>query len=276
MTSPEQAPSAYFVRTTPARSGPSSASTGFRATERTAGAWAEHEQHIAPMAGLLLHEIERACADDGLVLARYAMDILGTVEVADFEVAVEVVRPGRTISLVEARATRNGRTIVVVRAWRMLAQDTSPVAGLEAESLPSPDDFPRWDMAGLWGGSFIATLDVRRDPDSRPGRARAWVSTPVPLLDGEETSELARWVGLLDTANGIAVRESPEKWLFPNVDLTLHLHRVPVGGWIGFDISVGFGEGGLGLTESVVHDQHGPVGRLAQVLTVRPRVPASP
>jgi hypothetical protein len=273
VTSPDQAPSAYFVRTGTSAPGASSG-TGFRATEHTAGAWAEHEQHIAPMAGLLVHEIERACAGDGLVLARFGMDILGTIEVADFEVAVEVVRPGRTISLVEARATRNGRTIVVVRAWRMLAQDTSAVAGLESERLPSPDDLPRWDMAGLWPGGFIATLDVRRDPDARPGRARAWVRTPIALVDGEEAGELARWVGLLDTANGMAVRESPEKWLFPNVDLTLHLHRVPVGPWLGLDIRVGFGAEGLGLTESVVHDVHGPVGRLAQVLTVRPRVPA--
>jgi hypothetical protein len=163
---------------------------------------------------------------------------------------------------------------VIARAWRMLSQDTSAVAGHEAEPLPSPDDLPRWGMSGLWRGGFIATLDVRRDPDARPGPARAWVRTPVALVDGEQTSELARWVGLLDTANGIAVRESPETWLFPNVDLTLHLHRLPVGPWLGLDIRAGFGEGGLGLTDSVVHDQDGPVGRLAQVLTVRPRVPA--
>jgi len=62
------------------------------------------------------------------------------------------------------------------------------------------------------------------------------VRTPVALVDGEQTSELARWVGLLDTANGIAVRESPETWLFPNVDPTLHLHRLPVGPWLGLDI----------------------------------------
>jgi hypothetical protein len=101
VTSPVQPPPPYFVRTTTSPTG-----TGCCATERTAGAWAEHEQHIAPMAGLIAHQIEQACAGDGLVLGRFGMDILGTIEIADFEVAVEVVRPGRTISLVEARATR--------------------------------------------------------------------------------------------------------------------------------------------------------------------------
>lgn len=265
MTSCEPAPSAYFSRT----------ATGFRASALTAGAWSEAEQHIAPMAGLLVHEIERACAGDGLAIGRFGMDILGVVEVADFEVSVEVVRPGRTISLVEARASRHGRTVVVARAWRMLAQDTSAVQGIEDDPLPSPDQLPRWDMAGIWRGGFIPTLDVRRDSDARPGRTTAWVRSTVDLLEGEEVSDLARWVGVVDTANGIAVRHSPEEWIFPNLDLTIHLHRLPTGPWTGFDTRVHFGADGVGLTDSVLHDEHGPVGRVAQVLTVRPRVPAA-
>lgn len=255
-------PPAYFTRT---------GATTFTATAHTAGAWSQAEQHIAPMAGLVVHEIERRCAGDGLVLGRLSMDILGVVEVADFAVEVEVVRPGRTVSLVEARVRRAGRTIVRARAWRILPHDTSAVAGGPAGSLPAPAQVPRWDMSALWPGRFIADLDVRRGAAAEPGRAFAWVRSPVALLEGEPVSDLAHWVGLVDTANGIAVRESPEKWHFPNVDLTLHLHRLPVGGWVGLDTTVHFGEGGLGLTESVVHDERGPVGRLAQALTIRPR-----
>ena len=33
--------------------------------------------------------------------------------------------------------------------------------------------------------------------------------------------------------------------------------------------SLAFGPGGLGLTHSVLHDQAGPLGSLAQTLTVR-------
>lgn len=93
--------------------------------------------------------------------------------------------------------------------------------------------------------------------------------TPIGLVGGETASDVARWVGLVDTANGISVRTSPREWLFPNVDLTIHLHRQPVGPWIGFDTTVTFGDDGLGLTSSVLHDAHGPVGRAEQVLTVR-------
>ena len=66
------------------------------------------------------------------------------------------------------------------------------------------------------------------------------------------------------------MRESPDHWLFPNLDLTIHLYRTPVAGWVGLDTTVTFGPTGLGLTSSALHDTLGPVGRAEQILTVRP------
>jgi len=243
----------------------------YRATRHTGGAWSESEQHISPMIGLITHEIERTVGSDGKVLGRLGVDILGVVEVDDVKVAVELVRPGRTIALVEARVTRAGRTVVIARAWRLAPGATDTVEGTEDAPVPGPDELPAWDMTTVWPGGYIASLEVRRSPHARPGRGLAWVRSDLDLVDGDEVSELAHWVALLDTANGIVVRESPEKWLFPNVDLTLHLHRQPVGPWVGLDIQVTFGGDGLGLTDTVLHDVRGPVGRLAQVLTLRPR-----
>lgn len=260
--SAEPAPApAYFVRTP----------EGFTATPATGGAWSTSEQHIAPMAGLVAHEMEQAYGGDGLVLARLSLDILGTVPVADFTVEVDEVRPGRTVSLVEARVGHGGRTIALARAWRLQPGDTREVAGGAPAAMPAPDELPAWDMSGVWPGGFIASLDVRRDPESRPGRTRAWVRSTVDLLQDEKTSGLAGWLALLDTANGICVRQDPQEWLFPNVDLTVHLHRLPSGPWVGLDTTVVFGPDGLGLTEAVLHDLDGPVGRAAQVLTVRRR-----
>jgi hypothetical protein len=97
------------------------------------------------------------------------------------------------------------------------------------------------------------------------------VDTALALVDGEEVSTLARYVALVDTANGIGVRESPEEWLFPNVDLSIHLHRQPGEGPVGLDTTVVFGPDGRGVTSSVLHDGTGPVGQAAQMLTVRRR-----
>ena len=83
-------------------------------------------------------------------------------------------------------------------------------------------------------------------------------------------SRPAPFVGPVDTANGIAVRRSPRKRVFPNVDLTTHLHRQPAGRWEGLDTTVVSGPDGAGLTTTVLRDLTGPVGRAGRLLTVRP------
>lgn len=243
----------------------------FLATDLTGGAWAADEQHIAPMAGLIVHEIDRRGATDGLVTGRISMDILGVLKIGAFEVHVETIRAGRTIELVEAVVLAEGRPAVRGRVWRMRTEDTTSVAGGQASSLPGPENFPRVPFADVWSGGFIESLDVHYVQEPRPGRGTAWVGSPAELVAGEQAGPVANFVRLIDTANGIAVRESPKAWLFPNLDLTVHLHRQPSGAWTGLDTTVVFGPDGQGLTSSVLHDIHGPVGRAEQILTIRSR-----
>jgi hypothetical protein len=258
-------PPAYFERLAPYR---------FRATDHTGGAWSVTEQHISPLNGLLVHAMDRFVADrgtgDGLVTGRIAFDILGVVPIAEVDVHVEVVRPGRTIELLEAVAVSGGRPVLRARAWRLARHDTEAVAGGSPDALPSPAGLPSASLSGVWPGGYIASLEVRPLRAPEPGRATVWLATPVALVADEPASELARFVGLVDIANGIAVRESPEAWRFPNVDLTVHLHRQPAGHWVGLDTTVVFGPDGSGLTTTVLHDLTGPVGRAEQLLTVRP------
>ena len=93
--------------------------------------------------------------------------------------------------------------------------------------------------------------------------------TKHPLVDGEEFTELSRLIGMIDTSNGIATRVRPGSYLFPNVDLQLHLYREPAGDWLGLQNSVSFGPDGIGLTSTVLHDATGPFGRAEQILTLR-------
>jgi len=245
----------------------------FRPTELTGGAWATDEQHIAPMTGLIVHEADRLAAGrapDGMVITRISMDILGVLKLEEFDVDVAVVRPGRTIELLEAVVTARGRAAVRARIWRMAQQDTSAVAGGAPQPLPHPAGLASYPLSQVWPGGFITSVDVRPVGAPEPGRARVWITSGVPLVAGEQASPLAEFVKLVDTANGIAARESPKEWLFPNLDLTVHLHRQPEGPWVGLDTTVAFGTTGAGLTSSVLHDVAGPVGRAEQILTVRP------
>lgn len=260
-------PDAYFVRLAPG---------SFRPTRHTTGAWSVTEQHISPLNGLVVHAIEQYAASGSVgeetkSVGRVSFDILGPVPVEEFDIAVEVVRPGRTIELVEARVLSGGREVLRAGAWRLAAYDTRAVRGGQPGDIPAADTLPLWDMTTVWPGGYIASLEVRRSPDTVPGRTTVWLSTPLDLLADEPVSALAQFVALVDTANGVCVRESPQEWMFPNVDLTIHLHRRPEPGPVGLDTTVTFGAGGQGLTSTTLYDRHGPVGLAAQVLTVRPR-----
>ncbi len=244
----------------------------FRATEHVGGAWDTATQHVAPALGLMVHVVEgdrRRRRDDDVVVSRLSYDILGTMPVDVVDVEVEVVRPGRTIELVEARLSHADRVVVRLRAWLLQPGETGHLAASALPRIPPVDDTPVWDGTTVWPGGFIGSVDVRRHLHE-PGRGTFWVRSRVPLLADEEVSPLAALASLVDIANGMVVRAEPREVAFPNVDMTAHLLRSPRGGWTGFDTTVSFGAGGLGITSTVLHDQDGPLGTMSQALTVRP------
>lgn len=250
----------YFHRTGPA---------SYRPTEHVSGGWNTAEQHVAPGFGLLTHlvEVDRDARGSDLVIGRVSFDILGTITMDVVDCAVDVIRPGRTIELVEATMLQGGRGVVRLRAWLMSASDTASIAGSALPVIPGPDDLDEWSASSVWPGGFIASSQVRRR-ELELGHAVYWVRTDVALLD-EPVSSTARAVGLLDIANGIATRVHPDELAYPNLDLTAHLFAAPTGSWLGFDTSVSFGRAGIGLTSSRIYDETGPIGTVAQTLTLR-------
>jgi hypothetical protein len=260
----DPAPSSYYVPLPDGR---------YQPTMHVQGAWNDHEQHMGPVSGLIAHAIDQHEPRRGMVLARICYEILGVIPAEPTTVAVETIRPGRTIELVEATLVAGPRPVVRARAWRVARGDTSAVAGGQPPALPSPDDFGPVDGLEVWTGGYIASLEMRGHPQNSPGRGQVWIRTGVTLVEGVLVSPTAAYLGLVDTANGVAVRQSPRAWMFPNIDLTVHLFRTPAVGWAGFDTTVVFGGDGLGVTSSALYDLDGPVGRAEQSLTVRPITP---
>lgn len=255
---------AYFVVDGPSR---------FRPTEHVGGGWNPDEQHIAPAIGLLTHVIEGdrdQRRDDNPQLARLSCDILGVLTLEPFTIEVTVLRPGRTIELVEARLVQHGRTGVIARAWLAQPFDTGSFAGSPLTHIASERELQEWDFTSLWPGGFVRSLTSRR-MNAAPGRAIAWLSTDIDLLAGEQASPTARALTVVDAANGISPRAATSAIAFPNLDLTAHIFRTPEGGSTGLDTTVSFGATGLGLTHTVLHDRRGPFGTVAQTLTVRPQ-----
>lgn len=244
----------------------------YESTVHAQGAWNPQEQHMAPVSGLLTHCLEHFQPRPELRLARIGFDILGLIPGGEFEIRTTMLRPGRTIELVQAELVAQGRAAVRATAWRLHRTDTSTVAAIEDERMPGPDESAEPLVLTEWPGGYIRSIQVHTMPGHAPGRGRAWLRTRHPLLADVPVSDTARLLGLVDTSNGIATRVAPGPggYAFPNVDLQLHLHREPTGEWLGLQNSVTFGFDGIGLTSTVLHDTTGPFGRAEQILTLRP------
>ncbi|MEO6942177.1 MAG: thioesterase family protein [Terrimesophilobacter sp.] len=244
----------------------------FRATRHAQGAWNEHEQHMGPVSGILAHCLEKFQPRDDLRTARISYDILGLIPDGEFDLVNTMLRPGRTIELVQAELISNGRPAVRATAWRLQRSDTRTIVGVEDEPMSGSPESGRRVTLDEWPGGYIRSIEIRTLPGHAPGHGRAWIRPLHPLVSPGSVSDLARLVGVADTSNGIATRVDPGPggYAFPNLDLQLHLYREPEGEWLGLQNSVTFGSDGIGLTSTVLCDLMGPFGRAEQILTLRP------
>ena len=110
-----------------------------------------------------------------------------------------------------------------------------------------------------------------RAASCEPGPATAWFRLRVPLVAGEQPSALQRLAAAADFPNGIATPLSWQHYVFINPDLTLYVEREPVGDWICVEASMRVPAGGVGLSEAVLYDREGRVGRSLQSLYVAAR-----
>ena len=243
----------------------------FRSTIHAQGAWNTHEQHMAPASGLMADSLERHEPREDMRMARLSYEILGLIPGGEFHIETSTLRPGRTIELLQAELIANGRVAIRATAWRLVTSDTSAVAAVEDSTIATPDECKPYDGASVWPGGYIRSLEMRVAEGHRPGAGTVWLRTAHPLTDAADTGDLARLMGMVDTANGIAARVPPGKdsYAFPNLDLQIHMYRRPQGEWLGLENAVSFGTDGIGLTSTVLHDISGPFGRAEQILTLR-------
>lgn len=258
----------------------------YEPTELTRGPWDPKAQHAGPPAALLGREIERLPSDGDLHVGRITFEILRPIPIAPLTVSAQVERPGRNVEFVRASLSDDRGEVVRASAWRLRTGE------VEIPDLPLPSD------PGLPG-----KLDPRHVPpppsEARPGEfmptgfdvgyhtameyrfvsgdfveegpAVAWMRMGVPLIAGEEPSPLTRVLAAADSGNGVSATLDWSKWLFVNVDLTVHLTRMPGGEWVCLDAITVPETNGIGLADTALYDERGPIGRADQTLLVRLR-----
>jgi hypothetical protein len=247
--------------------------TGFLATEATRGPWDERHQHAGPPSGLIGRALERFEPRNETRIVRVTIEILRPVPIDELEVEVASARPGKRVELLEAVVTAGGEPVLKARAWRLRTTALGLDSG-RGEALPGPGT-GRWEpfFAGVADVGYHTHMDWRfvRGSFREMGPGTAWLKMKVPLLPGEAPSPLVRVLVAADSGNGVSCALDPREYVFVNTDLNVFLHRVPEGEWVGMDSRTILDPSGVGLTETVLHDPNGPVGRALQTLYVARR-----
>lgn len=245
----------------------------YASTEHTTGPWGPGMQHLGPPSALLVRSLEAVPAEADMRIARVTVEILGAVPVAELTLTATVDRPGRSVEMLSATMSAGDKTVALARAWRIVTSDSSSVQTPVAAALPSPDDSRPLSRPENWHAGYLDAMEWRgvEGGFDVPGPATVWSRQRVALVDGESPSPLQRLFTVADSGNGISAFLDPNRWWFINTELTVHVHRLPDGEWIGLDAATTVGPDGLGVANSVVHDVHGPVATGAQALMVRPR-----
>jgi hypothetical protein len=243
-------------------------------TELTRGPWRPDAQHGGPPSALLGRAIEAAVDATGREgqIARVGVELVRPVPLVPLRVSARTEAASRRVTHVEAELAADGEVVARSRALVLHVADLEPI------QEPGPGDMPGPGAEGpAPGGVFDSDVPVyHRDAIEHrfvsgsfgeAGPAVDWLRLLVPLVAGEDTSGLCRVLALADFGSGISsvFGEGSTIGLI-NADLTVALHRHPVGEWVRLQAATRLGGAGVGLCTTAVADADGPVGVATQSL----------
>jgi hypothetical protein len=266
-------------------------------TEHARGPWDPRALHGGAPAALIASAFERTEPGAELPLARLSFEFLRPVPMAPLKLSTRISRPGRRVQALEAELSADETVVCRATALRLVpAPDELPelalaqVKAAEPAPLPAPsegkdvlfalDDMDRksfaasaMEMRFLSGHPLSGELpELDTASNHMPtGAARVWMRLRHPLLPAEPLTPLARVVATSDFGNGVAAALPFDEYLFINADLTISLNRRPQGEWVALDARTLLHPNGIGWSDSVLHDDLGPLGKATQALVVQRR-----
>lgn len=258
-------PSAFFI----------ARGAEFEATELTRGPWHPDFQHAGPPAALLARALERF-AGDAFSLARVTVEIIKPIPIARLAVTTSALRAGRKVQWLQAELkSAEGATLAHASAVAIRKADVpvpSPTAPAR-ERPPGPENSKPFVMP------FFSTpvgyhtgMELRiAQGEWASGAIAMWMRMRYPLVQGEEPTPLQRVMTAADSGNGISLTLDVRRYSFVNPDLTVYLHRAPVGEWVCLDARTLPQGNGRGITDTRLLDEQGEIGRSNQSLIIEAR-----
>jgi hypothetical protein len=246
----------------------------FVPTQLTRGPWDPRAMHGGAPSALFAHVCERLDPGPANFVARLTVELLRPVPLVPLTLRARTIRPGRKVQWLEG-ALLDGDEREVARATvlrlRTAEVDTSGSVGIVAAAPPGlaeagdpPPFFGSGDI-GFWSANDVR---MARGDWTEPGPGVAWLRLRCPVVAGEPLSACARVAAAADFGSGVG---NPLRFTHAsgiNADVTISLHRHPVGEWVCLESGAFVQPHGVGLAMTRLHDEQGPIGQAAQTLLV--------
>lgn len=207
------------------------------------------------LSGLVAATVERDHGDVAYQPARLTVDMFRAAPLVPLQVTTTVIRRGHRVRVIDASVCdQKGVELVRGSVVQLRRGETPPGAVWVA---------PEWEPAAP--GSLTA-VRPRRDGwppwDMRRAGRDAWIRELGPFIGDEPLTPFVRAALAADAVNGSS--NSGDRGLgYINADLTLYLARLPVGEWIGLQVTGHGNDSGIAFGTASVYDVDGRIGHVA-------------
>jgi acyl-coenzyme A thioesterase PaaI-like protein len=250
-------------------------------TELARGPWSPEAQHGGAASALLAGLLEHFDPGPATFPARLTVELMRPVPLSPLRLEARTIRPGKKVQLVQGSLFSGDTEVVratLLRLGEHHIEFANPPATREVEPMSAPDDPTPISESLVAEVGFWRAVEVSRVHGKWGGAGPAgiWFRLVVPIVAGRETSPLQRVVAAADFGNGVSAALDSSRYSCINADLTVTLHRLPVGEGVGLDAVTYVERAGRGVAESVLHDEQGRIGRGVQTLLIDELGPAAP
>ncbi|MEK6807084.1 MAG: thioesterase family protein [Pseudomonadota bacterium] len=247
----------------------------FEATELTRGPWHPDFQHAGPPSALLARSLEQL-AGDTFSLSRVTVEILKPIPIARLVTSASALRAGRKVQWLRAELKSVDGTTLAHASAVAIRKAEVPVPTPTAAARECP---PGPEASKPFGFPFFSTdvgyhtgMELRiAQGEWGSGAIAMWMRMRQPLVLGEAPTPLQRVMTAADSGNGVSLCLDLRHYSFVNPDLTVYLHRAPVGEWVCLDARTIPQGGGRGITDTRLLDEQGEIGRSNQSLIIEAR-----
>ncbi|MFC3172745.1 thioesterase family protein [Novosphingobium bradum] len=230
-------------------------------TSQAKGPWKAGTLHGRVIIGVLAAEIERLHGDPDFLPARLTVDMHRAPAMAPLQVVTRVVRDGARIRVVDAELISEGKNCgrATCQFLRRSANPETerwhgPVWNAALPKVLPPCGAGPETMHGLW------EMRWAEGRMAEAGQRRAWMRELRETIGGEPLSPFMRVAAGVDYVSPMANYGPGPGFGFINSDVTMYLHRLPVGEWIGYETLAHEATDGVGIGHCNLYDRDGRIG----------------